>query len=205
MKETNSSTSGLDDTNGLRRKTPRQGRSRLTVESILQAAREIIEREGVRNLTTTRIAERAGISVGAFYEYYSNREAVLYDLHRQVSTGIGSFAEALARHDGAESPSESVRLAVSHLYGAHQTHRPLLLDIVGTVPELQGRLDAVIHDSHGGGEGGQWPRRLCFANVLVTGAIRKFLAGPPRELTPEAFIAELSAVVVDYLYGSPRT
>src|SRR5271166_4296203 len=51
-----------------RRKTPRQHRSKLTVQSILQATLEIAAVEGFLNLGTRHIAERAGVSVGSLYQ-----------------------------------------------------------------------------------------------------------------------------------------
>src|ERR1043166_6492147 len=46
----------------LPRKRPRQERSRFTVEAILEAAAEILVRDGYEKLTTNRIADRAGVN-----------------------------------------------------------------------------------------------------------------------------------------------
>ena len=47
------------------RRSPRQERSRETVEAILQAAAHVFERHGYAAGTTNRIAERAGVSIGS--------------------------------------------------------------------------------------------------------------------------------------------
>lgn len=48
------------------RKQPKQARSHATFEAILQASTRILEREGRAQLSTNRIAEVAGVSVGSF-------------------------------------------------------------------------------------------------------------------------------------------
>lgn len=59
------------------RKQPAQDRSTATVEALHTAAIQVLTREGLRRCTTTRIAERAGASVGTLYQYYPNRDALL--------------------------------------------------------------------------------------------------------------------------------
>ena len=64
------------------RKTPRQARARATAEALVEAAARIMETEGRAALTTNRIAERAGASVGSLYQYFPNREAIVAALAR---------------------------------------------------------------------------------------------------------------------------
>ncbi len=60
-----------------RRRSPKQVRSRVIVEAIVQAGRELLAVEGPSSLTTNRIAERAGVSIGSLYRYFPNTDAVL--------------------------------------------------------------------------------------------------------------------------------
>lgn len=62
------------------RRLPNQARSRDTVETVLKAAGAEIERDGLDRLTTRRIAARAGISVGSLYEYFPNKQSIVYAL-----------------------------------------------------------------------------------------------------------------------------
>lgn len=62
------------------RKIPRQGRSRATVDAILDAAAEGIATRGYLAVTTNAISERAGVSIGTLYEYFPNREAIAASL-----------------------------------------------------------------------------------------------------------------------------
>ena len=62
------------------RRLPTQERARATVELVLEAAATEIDRLGLDKLTTKRIATAAGLSVGAIYEYFPNKEAILHAL-----------------------------------------------------------------------------------------------------------------------------
>lgn len=59
------------------RKSPVQTRSAVTVEALHAATIQVLIKEGLSRCTTTRIAGRAGTSVGSLYQYYPNRDALL--------------------------------------------------------------------------------------------------------------------------------
>ncbi|WP_017907031.1 TetR family transcriptional regulator [Pseudomonas asplenii] len=64
------------------RKEPQQARSNDLVAAILQAAVQVLAQEGMHRFTTTRVAERAGVSVGSVYQYFPNKAAILFRLQR---------------------------------------------------------------------------------------------------------------------------
>lgn len=59
------------------RKTPVQARSAHTVEAIHTACIQVLIDGGLERLSTTRVAERAGVSVGSLYQYYPNKQSLL--------------------------------------------------------------------------------------------------------------------------------
>jgi AcrR family transcriptional regulator len=59
------------------RKSPVQARSTASVEAILKATVQVLLRVGKEKLTTTRVAARAGVSVGTLYQYFPNKSALL--------------------------------------------------------------------------------------------------------------------------------
>jgi len=65
------------------RKTPRQDRSRATVDALLEATADILIRRGYGTLTTNRIAERAGVNIASLYQYFPNKEAIVAELRRR--------------------------------------------------------------------------------------------------------------------------
>jgi AcrR family transcriptional regulator len=64
------------------RATPRQDRSRFSVEAILEAATQILESDGETGFNTNAIAARAGVSIGALYRYFPDKRAILFERNR---------------------------------------------------------------------------------------------------------------------------
>jgi len=62
------------------RRQPQQARSSDLVAAILEAALQVLAKEGVHRFTTTRVAERAGVSVGSVYQYFPNKASILFRL-----------------------------------------------------------------------------------------------------------------------------
>jgi AcrR family transcriptional regulator len=62
------------------RKRPKQARSTELVAAILEAAAQVLAKEGAPRFTTARVAERAGVSVGSIYQYFPNKAAILFRL-----------------------------------------------------------------------------------------------------------------------------
>jgi len=64
-------------------KQPSQQRSRVTVQAILEAAIHIFDEFGYAAGTTSRIASRAGVSIGSLYQYFPNKDSILTALAEQ--------------------------------------------------------------------------------------------------------------------------
>ena len=62
------------------RKEPTQKRSIELRNSILEAATYILKKEGVLAFTTNKVAERAGVNIASLYQYYPNKESLLFHL-----------------------------------------------------------------------------------------------------------------------------
>jgi len=74
------------------RRQAKQDRSRQTVDTILEAAAQVLSREGYARATTNRISERAGVSVGTIYQYYRDKDAVFEALiRRQIDSLLGAL------------------------------------------------------------------------------------------------------------------
>ena len=97
------------------RKQPRQARSARLVADILEAANRVLVRDGARRFTTARVAERAGISVGSLYQYFPNKEAILFRLQqeewRQTMTELRRIFG-----DTSVAPHERLRAAVGMFF-----------------------------------------------------------------------------------------
>jgi AcrR family transcriptional regulator len=81
--------------NGLKpRKIPRQARAEATVSAIFEATIQVLLAEGERRLTTTRVAERAGVSVGTMYQYFPHKQALLYAVLEWHLAHVAAAVEA---------------------------------------------------------------------------------------------------------------
>jgi AcrR family transcriptional regulator len=83
------------------RKEASQGRSRVTVDALVEATARILVKEGFDKASTNRIAEVAGVSVGSLYQYFPSKEALVaavIERHQQEikQTVRGELAEVLA-------------------------------------------------------------------------------------------------------------
>ena len=47
---------------------------------VLEAAVQVLAREGAQRFTTARVAEKAGVAVGSLYQYFPNKAAILFRL-----------------------------------------------------------------------------------------------------------------------------
>lgn len=104
------------------RKTPAQSRATVTVQAILEAAADILERHGFEGYTTNEIAARAGVSIGSLYQYFANKDAVTIALIERETEGmVEEIKAALA----AEPPGRALRLTVNAAV-RNQVRRPQL-------------------------------------------------------------------------------
>lgn len=93
------------------RRQPRQARARVTYDSILQAAVDVLARDGAAGLTTNRVAERAGVSIGTLYQYFPDKTAILLAAARREAAGAGFVA-------GQKALIEALVRRVEELLGA---------------------------------------------------------------------------------------
>lgn len=80
------------------RRQPKQRRSRTLVAAIRQACLRILESGGDEPLTAKRIADVAGVTIGSFYQYFPNKEAVLIDVLMEQAPGEADRIAAETRY-----------------------------------------------------------------------------------------------------------
>lgn len=84
------------------RKRPRQTRATVTVDAIFEAAIQVLLAEGLPRFTTTRVAARAGVSVGTLYQYFPHKQALVYALNERYLDILADKVErSCADHRGA--------------------------------------------------------------------------------------------------------
>lgn len=100
------------------RKSPAQARAVATFEAIVDAAAHILGEGGATALTTNKIAERAGASIGSVYQYFPNKQAIVRALlERQIRRAESLRPDVLDDIDAAAS--DVVRAAVDWWFDVH--------------------------------------------------------------------------------------
>lgn len=64
------------------RKIPRQERSKVTFNIILEATAHILESVGFDKFNTNAVAQKSGVSIGSLYQYFPSKQALLAELVR---------------------------------------------------------------------------------------------------------------------------
>jgi len=122
------------------RKAPQQVRSQQRVDAILAAAAEMIGEMGYEAVTTSKLAKRAGISVGSFYQYFADKEAVFQALGDRYLVEMRRKIDAMFPPDALYAPLEvlvgrSVDMLVVHAAEHKQLHE--LMESGWVSPEMR--------------------------------------------------------------------
>lgn len=93
------------------RKQPQQARSTELVAAILEAAIQVLAKEGATRFTTARVAEKAGVSVGSVYQYFPNKAAILFRLQSDEWQQTGQMLRGILEQH-AHAPLDRLRTVV---------------------------------------------------------------------------------------------
>ena len=116
-----------------KRRVPQQDRGERRVAEVLEAAAQVIGERGYEGATMTEIAERAGASIGALYQYFPNKEAIAQALRRKLAEEMRARWAPLAK----EGAGLGVEQLVERILG-------VLIDFMENRPEFLPLLNAPV-------------------------------------------------------------
>jgi AcrR family transcriptional regulator len=106
--------------------TPKGKRTR---EQILGAARRVFAEDGYVGATMSTIAERAGVSLGGLYRYFTNKEDVfeslIGDIHEELYGASGTTAHDF-RHSPFDALLDANRGYLDHYHANRDVMRALI-------------------------------------------------------------------------------
>src|SRR5687768_11528476 len=84
------------------RKSPKQGRSKVLVDAILEAATRILKKAGYNKTSTNWVAEAAGVSIGSLYQYFPNKDSIVsFLIDQSIRTYVQQTVKKLSANQAA--------------------------------------------------------------------------------------------------------
>jgi AcrR family transcriptional regulator len=196
------------------RKAPRQQRSRVTVDTIVEAAARVLAERGWARFTTNEVALVAGVSVGSLYQYFPNKLSLAEVIRHRHLDAVLMALGASDRRDETTTLENRVARLIDGVIAAHSVNQKLHRVLLDEVPfaarsdhdrfeiEYLRRYQAFIaaspdkHDS----------ARAEVAGRVLAAAVEGVVHTAARrgELETPALKAELNSLVCAYLRRRPR-
>jgi AcrR family transcriptional regulator len=174
------------------RKQPQQARSSDLVAAILDAAIQVLAKEGAQRFTTARVAEKAGVSVGSLYQYFPNKAAILFRLQsdewRRTTRLLSEILQDIER-----APLDRLRALVHAFIRSECEEAEMRVALNDAAPLYRDAPEAQEARASG-----RHPIRLFMAEALPNAS------EATRALTGDLIATTLSAVGKQFS-GSPRS
>lgn len=163
--------------------TPRQRRRQRTRQDILDAARGVISRKGIEDLTMRGLAEQIDYSPAGLYEYFDSKEAILQALCME---GHQRLTSVIRQVDASLSPPEyllEIGLAYIDFALNNPEHYLLMFTSVPSKTQLEDMLGedssflVLLHAIQMGIEGGAFKPRPGFGQYEMAYAAWSLVHG----------------------------
>ncbi|WP_151725290.1 TetR/AcrR family transcriptional regulator [Acinetobacter ursingii] len=112
------------------RKQPQQQRAIYLVDTVLHAAQLCITEHGLLQLTTPKIAERSGISVGSIYQYFENKEQIVQELLLRKSETLGQALKQLVVTQEQLTIEEIIPLSVQFGFDMMKADQGFFIEVL---------------------------------------------------------------------------
>jgi AcrR family transcriptional regulator len=130
------------------RKAPRQARSLRLVEDTLEAAIRILARDGAHRFTTARVAEEAGVSVGSLYQYFPNKQSILFRLQADEWRRTAALLDGILA-DAGRVPLQRLRDTVLAFFRSEWDEAALRLALADAAPAYRSAPEVLEHRRSG--------------------------------------------------------
>ena len=121
------------------RKTPVQARATVTVEAISEATIQVLLSQGAECLTTTRVADRAGVSVGTVYQYFPNKQSLLFAVLEHHLEKVTNEVEEACEHACHKSLTEMIKEVVEAFVDAKIARADISVALYKVAPDIGGQ------------------------------------------------------------------
>lgn len=104
----------------------RERKKQATRKAILQAAHELIVAQGFAATTMAEVAEVADVSVGSFYNYFANKNALLLGIMSEATSDVLALGQPILDEPGDDAQAAIFRLMHVYLGSLEQFEKELL-------------------------------------------------------------------------------
>jgi AcrR family transcriptional regulator len=172
---------------------------------------------GSRSVTTRKIADLAGISIGSLYQYFPNKESVLSALMDMVMKAEMEKFEAKVQEIDGQSMEDATAAMVDFAVDLFLKEKEKVREIFMQAPEL-GRIPSLLKlrqsaverlaeemEKHYHGEAHEEYIRVSFVAVnSVMGVIHTMLFDESQKYTLEELAAEMKIMLNSYFQQRTR-
>lgn len=122
-----------------------------TVSAILEGVAQVLETDGFERLTTTRVAERAGTSVGTLYQYFPSKEALLVAVVEDKMARIDRALSKVFDLPATAPLAEHVRVMITGLIQEKRRRPKLHAELSRQTPRLEKQrlIEGTLGRAHG--------------------------------------------------------
>ncbi len=198
-------------------KKPRQRRSMVTYDAVLEATTQLLIEKGYAATTTNHIAQRAGISIGSLYQYFPNKEAIAVELLQRHIVGGPAYMEANILHslENQDAPEEIVRCFIEAACDHHAENSTLHKVLEEEVPQPVHIREAIRRNENHYTEilanwiEQQHPQQVSNVTVaaklvfyMIKAMTHWYILNQQAEIERQVFVGELTAMIMGYLFPS---
>ena len=112
----------------------------------MEAATRVLMREGARRFTTARVADAAGISIGSLYQYFPNKESILFKLQTDEWAQTSDFLNGILT-DAQIPPLDRLRRALRLFFASECEEAELRVALSDAAPLYRHAPEALKHRS----------------------------------------------------------
>lgn len=99
-------------------------RAQKTRASLISAAAKVFPRDGFFNSRVTDITTEAGTASGSFYNYFSSKEEILFEVIHQMNQQM--YEQSRSSLGSESTPYERIRAATAAYVSAYRVNAPII-------------------------------------------------------------------------------
>jgi AcrR family transcriptional regulator len=188
------------------RKRPRQARSRVLFDALIEATRRLLGSDGLEAVTTARVAELAGVSIGSLYQYFPSREALIAAvIDRSLEADMAVLVPIIEELRNAPF-DEALRGLIDMIVQRYRDETPLYREMVAALAAvdreahvrraLEGYDHVVVYvlEPHRARLVANFEQRVWIMRTALISCVREAAAVLPEALERPEFAAQLEAM-----------